>query len=68
MTSPFKFHPKDVGLETQKIIFEQGDAPQLEIPIPDVVLPEDMTARFRVLYDELVKAGAIPDVPSTFTP
>lgn len=61
MTKAFKFRPSDVGTPNQKIIFDMEGEPTQEFPIPDLVVPDDGTQRFWLLYNKLVELGAIPD-------
>jgi hypothetical protein len=61
MTDSFRFRATDVGLPTQKIIYEVDGHPDQEFAIPDVTVPEEQTERFWFLYNKLVELGAIPD-------
>jgi hypothetical protein len=61
MTDKFTFNATDVGLPTQRIIFERADCPVQEFSIPELVLSDDTTQRFWMLYNKLVELGAIPD-------
>jgi hypothetical protein len=68
MTDSFRFRATDVGLPTQKIIFETDGNPNQEFAIPDLTVPEDQTERFWFLYNKLVELGAISNRTPTFTP
>ncbi len=67
MTDSFRFRATDVGLPTQKIIFETDGNPNQEFLIPDVVVPEDQTERFWFLYNKLVELGVIANRTPTYT-
>jgi hypothetical protein len=67
MTDSFRFRATDVGLPTQKIIFETDSNPNQEFLIPDAVVPEDQTERFWFLYNKLVELGVIANRTPTYT-
>jgi hypothetical protein len=64
--SSFKFNAYDIGMETQYIQFQPEGGEPVNIPIPDVVLPENMQERFWLLHGKLKEAGLIVDIPTTF--
>jgi hypothetical protein len=66
MTKPFKFIPVKVGEPEQYIKFQYEGEEPIQHPIPNLVLPEDQTARFWALHAELQQAGIIPAVQTIY--
>jgi|AntAceMinimDraft_6_1070360.scaffolds.fasta_scaffold107371_1 hypothetical protein len=67
MSKPFRFHPVDAGLSTQRISLTFEGEAATEFPAADLSLPEDQTARFWAVYNFLVSAQAIPNDTPVYT-
>jgi len=68
MTSTFRFNVIDVGLSTQRIVFDRDGEPLQEFAIPDTVVPEHTTERFWVLYNKLYELGVVTVQTPGFNP
>jgi hypothetical protein len=68
MTSTFRFNVIDVGLPTQRIVFDRDGEPLQEFAIPDTVVPEGTTERFWALYNKLYELGVVTVQTPGFNP
>ena len=68
MPDSFKFNAYNIGRTDQYILFLPADAVEQRFEVPDLVVPEDTTERFHVLYNKLVELGAIEDRTPTYAP